>query len=70
MNDIVAFLSQKYTPIYFCAVHAVMLHKKHQRSSTVQEEWLTNEGRYDLMLLYKQAHDKRGITASLHAYTT
>ena len=30
----------------FMPVYAVMLSKKHQRSSTVQEEGLTNEGRH------------------------
>ena len=30
-------------------------------------EGLTNEGRHNLLLLHKQAHDKRGITESLHA---
>ena len=44
-----------------------MLSKKHQRNSTVQEEGLTNEGRHHLLLLRKQAHDKRGIAESLHA---
>ena len=29
--------------------------KKHRRSSTVQEEGLTNEGRHHLLLLHKQA---------------
>ena len=45
-----------------------MLSTKHPRSSTVQEEWLTNEGRHHLLLLYKGAHDKRGTAESLHAY--
>jgi len=40
-----------------------MLSKKHQKSSTVQEEGLTNEGRDHL---HNQAHDKRGIVESLH----
>ena len=31
----------------------------------MQEEGLTNEG---AMLLHKQAHDKRDIAESLHAY--
>ena len=33
--------------------YAVMLSKKHQRSSTVQEERLTNEGRHHFLLLHK-----------------
>ena len=33
----------------------------------MQEEGLTNEGRHHLLLLHKQAHDKRGIEESLHA---
>ena len=43
-----------------------MLSKKHWRSSTVQEEGLENEGKHHLLLLHKQAHDKRGIAESLH----
>ena len=60
LNKIVAkgaFLSKIYPPIY-AVVHAVMLGKKHQRSSTVEEKELTNEGRHHLLLLYKQVHDK------------
>ena len=71
MNEIVAegaFLSKVHPPIY-AIVHAVMLSKKHQRSSsTVQEEGLTNEGRHHLLLLHKQVHDKRSIAESLHVY--
>ena len=47
-----------------------MLSKKHQRSSIVQEEGLTNEGRHHLLLSHKQVHDKSGIAESLHAYIT
>ena len=43
-----------------------MFSKKHQRSTTVQD--LKNEGRYHLLLLHEQAHDKRGIVESLQAY--
>ena len=43
-----AFLSKVHSPIY-AAVHAVTLSKKHQRSSTVQEEGLTNEGQDHLL---------------------
>ena len=32
----------------------------------MQGEGLTNEGRHHLLLLCKQAHDKRGIAESLH----
>ena len=39
-----------------------------QRSNIAVEERLTNEGRHHLVLLYKQAHDKRGIAESQHAY--
>ena len=42
----------------------------HRRSSTVQEEGLTNEGRHHLLLLRKQAHDKRDIEEILHAQIT
>jgi len=57
------FLSKVRPPIY-AIVHAVMLSKKHQRSSTVQEEGLTNEDRHHL---HKQAHEK-SIAESLQAY--
>ena len=36
----------------------------------MQEEGLTNEGRHHLLLLHKQAHDKRGIAESLRAQIT
>ena len=42
-----------------------MSNKKHQKSGTVQEEGLTNEGRHHLLLLHKQAHH---IVGSLPAY--
>ena len=58
-------LSKVHWPIY-AAVHAVMLSKKQQRNSTVQEEGLTNEGRHHL---HKQVDDKRGIAESLQANT-
>ena len=64
-----AFLSKVRLPIY-ATVHAVMLSKKHRRSSTVQEKGLTNEGRHHLLLLHNQAHNKRGIAESLHVYIT
>ena len=57
-------------PTIYAAVYAVMLSKKHLRSSTVQEEGLTNEGRHHLLLLHKQECDKRGIEESLHAQVT
>ena len=47
-----------------------MLRKKHRRSSTVQEEGLTNEGRHHLLLLYKKAHERSAIAESLQAYIT
>ena len=49
-----AFLSKVHPPIY-----AVVL----------QEEGLTNDGRHHLLLLYKQVHDKRGISESLHEFS-
>ena len=64
-----AFLSKVCPPI-FASVHAVMLSKKYRRSSAVQEEGLTNKGRYNLLLLRKHAHDKRGIEESLHVQIT
>ena len=47
-----------------------MLSEKHRRSSTVQEEGQTNESRHHSLFLHKLAHDKRGITESLHVYIT
>jgi len=32
------------------------------------EVGLINEGRYHLLLLHKQVHDKRGFAESLHVY--
>ena len=49
------FLSKVHPPTY-ATVHVVMLSRRHQRSSTVQEERLTNEGRYHLLLPYKQEY--------------
>ena len=72
MNKFVAkgaFVWKVHLPIY-AAVHAVMLGKKHGRSSTLQEEGLTNEGKHHLLLLHNQAHDKRGIAELLHAHIT
>ena len=46
-----------------------MLGEKHKRSSTVQEEELTIEGRHHLLLLHKQTHDKKSIAESLYAHT-
>ena len=72
LNEVVtkgAFLCKVHPPI--CAVvHGVMLSKKHQRSSTLQEEGLINEGRHHLLLLHKQVHYKRSIAELLHAYIT
>ena len=36
----------------------------------MQGEGPTNEGRHYFLLLHNQAHDKRGIAESLHAYIT
>ena len=64
-----AFLSKVHPPIYmYATVHLVKLIKKHWRSSIVQEEGLTNKGRHHLLLLHKQAHDKRGIAELQHVY--
>ena len=57
------FLSK---PSIWDIVHT--LSKKHWRSSTEQEEGLTSKGRPHLLLLHKQAHDKRSIAESLHVY--
>ena len=47
-----------------------MLSKKPQRSSTLQEEGLTNEGKHPFLLLHKQLPGKRRIAQSLHAQNT
>ena len=47
--------------LIFAKVHAVVLSKKHQRNSTVQEE-LTNDG------IHPQVHDKICIAETLHVY--
>ena len=39
----------------------VTLGKRHRRSSTVQEEGLTNDGRQYLLLLHKQEHKKEAL---------
>ena len=72
MNKFVAkgaFVWKVHLPIY-AGVHAVMLSKKHGRSSTLQVEGLTNEGKHHLLLLHNQAHDKRGIAELLHVHIT
>ena len=58
--------SQKHT--YLLMPQYTWLCKKHRRSISVQEEGLMNKGRYHLLLLHRQGHDKRGIAKSLHAY--
>ena len=63
LNEVFAkgtFLSKVRPPIY-AAVHAVMLSKKHQRSSSKADMHAP---------LHKQAHDKRGIAEPLHAQIT
>ena len=47
-------LLSKVHPPFVAAVHAVMLNKNRQRSSIVQEEALTKEGRHHL---HKQVHE-------------
>ena len=66
-----AFLTKICPPIY-AAVHAVMLSKKHRRSSTVQEEglYVMKADTICCNCVSKQAHDKRGIEESLHAQIT
>jgi len=39
-----------------------------EKKNTVQEKRLKNEGKTHLLLLYKQAHDKKGIEESMHVY--
>ena len=45
-----------------------MLCKKHQRSSTVQEEGLINEGMQKQLILHKQVHEQKSIAKSLYVY--
>ena len=55
--------------------HLVMLKygyvksKNQQRSNTVQDEGLTSEGRYHLLLLHKQVHDKEHHRIKRGCYT-
>ena len=68
MNEVVAkgtFLL-KVCPSIYAVLHAVVLSKKHRRSSAVQGEGLTNEGRHYLLLLHKQTHDNRDIAACVY----
>jgi len=51
-------------------VRAVTLVKKQQKSSTVQEERLTNEGRHHLLLLNKQEHMTRAAVQNHPTYVT
>jgi len=53
MFNVRFFLSRKYA-------HSTC----YQRNSTVQKEGLFNEARHHLLLLHKQAHDKRSIAES------
>ena len=65
----VLFFSKVRPPIC-AAVHAVLLSKKHGRS-TEEARKKHRKGRHaPLLLLHKQAHDKRGIAESLHAQIT
>ena len=57
-----AFRSRKYAHL----LHVVLLSKKHQRSSTMQEKGLTNEGSPHLLLL-QGMHNNSNIAESLHA---
>ena len=55
-------------PIFLKIKSRSALGMRLRRSSIVQEEELTNEGRHYLLLLHKQVHDKRGIAESLHVH--
>ena len=39
-----------------------------EKKSTMQEKRLKNKGKNHLLLLYKQAHDKKGIEETMHVY--
>ena len=53
---------------YLILCRSTCCYVKHQRSSTEQEEGLTNKAKYHVLLLHKQVHDKRSNPESLHAY--
>ena len=53
--------------VYLCH-NTCSYDKKQWKSNTVHEEGLANEGRHHLLLLHKQALDKRGIAEPLHEY--
>ena len=63
-----AFLLKVRPPIRYAIVHAVMLSKKHQRSSAVRkEERLTIEGRHHCCCLSKLTQRRHcRITARVH----
>ena len=71
LNEVVAkgafSLSGQYTHLLMPQHMQLCLARS---SSTVQEEELTNEARYYLLLLHKQTYGKRGIAESLHVYKT
>ena len=48
-----ALFFQKYA--VYATLHAVMLSKKYQRSNSVQEEELTNEGRHTVVIAQASA---------------
>ena len=63
LNEVVQRVLSCSTNKY--VVRAVRLVKKQQKSSTVQEERLTNEGRHHLLLLNKaRAHDQSSSAES------
>ena len=66
LNEVIAkhiFLSKVHV-----SIHTVdMVSKKHQRSNTVQEEGLTNEGRHHLLLLHKQADER--VCVCMYVYS-
>ena len=57
LNEVVAKGAFRST----CSCYVI----KHRRS-TVQGERLSNEGRHNLLLRYKQVHDNSSIAESLH----
>ena len=63
-NDIYC---KKKDPTYLCWLCST---RSIEEAVLLQEEGLTNEVRHHLLLLHKQAYDKKGIAESLHVYIT
>ena len=63
-----AFLPKVCPPVYATVNAVIYVKQEAQEKQYCERGGLTNEGLHNLLLLYKQAHDKRGIAESLHAH--